>query len=134
MLAPPAAPDARRDAFTAGCTLLRTSVGKPDVPDPLYQKEHERCRQRPRPGIFGYHRASHAGPRAARPARRGMMADDNYEQDEIARADVSRRDFVAMSVAVGLAVAAGAGAETAADVVETDVTVKTPDGTCDAAF
>src|SRR6516162_4724490 len=43
----------------------------------------------------------------------------------------SRRDFVALSVAAGL----GAGmAEAAMEVVETDVEIKTPDGTCDAAF
>jgi carboxymethylenebutenolidase len=45
--------------------------------------------------------------------------------------DVSRRDFVALSVAVGLA---GAGVADAADVVVQEVTIKTPDGTCDAAF
>jgi len=43
----------------------------------------------------------------------------------------SRRDFVALSVAAGL----GAGmAEAAMEVAETDVEIKTPDGTCDAAF
>ncbi len=46
--------------------------------------------------------------------------------------DLPRRDFVAMSVAAGLA-AAGAGSA-AASVVETEVEIKTPDGTCDAAF
>ncbi len=43
-----------------------------------------------------------------------------------------RRDFVAMSVA-GLA-AAGTATAAALKVVETDVTIKTPDGMCDAAF
>ncbi len=43
----------------------------------------------------------------------------------------SRRNFVALSVAAGL----GAGmAEAAMEVTETDVEIKTPDGTCDAAF
>ena len=47
--------------------------------------------------------------------------------------DTARRDFVALSVAAGLAATAGpAGA--AMEVVETDVEIKTPDGTCDAAF
>ena len=46
--------------------------------------------------------------------------------------DVARRDFVAMSVAAGLAAATSGSA--AASVVETDVEIKTPDGTCDAAF
>src|SRR5579871_5163293 len=47
--------------------------------------------------------------------------------------DIARRDFVALSVTAGLTAAAGnaAGAEA---VVETDVEIKTPDGTCDAAF
>ncbi len=46
--------------------------------------------------------------------------------------ELPRRDFVAMSVAAGLA-AAGAGSA-AASVVETDVEITTPDGTCNAAF
>jgi len=47
--------------------------------------------------------------------------------------DVSRRDFLAMSVAAGVA-ASVVPASGAKEVVETDVDVKTPDGTCDAAF
>ncbi len=47
--------------------------------------------------------------------------------------DVSRRDFTALSVAAGLTVAAGS-AQAAMAVTESDVTIKTPDGTCDAAF
>ena len=47
--------------------------------------------------------------------------------------DMPRRDFVALSVSAGLAATAGS-AVAAADVVETDVEIKTPDGTCDAAF
>jgi len=47
--------------------------------------------------------------------------------------DVSRRDFTALSVAAGLAATTGA-ASAAMAVTETDVTIKTPDGTCDAAF
>ncbi len=45
---------------------------------------------------------------------------------------LARREFVAVSVAAG--VGAAGSAEAAAPVVETDVEVKTPDGTCDAAF
>jgi len=53
---------------------------------------------------------------------------DLRNQDE---SGVPRRDFV-VSVAAGLA---AAGTATAVDkVVETDVEIKTPDGTCDAAF
>jgi carboxymethylenebutenolidase len=39
-----------------------------------------------------------------------------------------------MSIAAGLAVATGANASAKLPVVETNVDVKTPDGTCDAAF
>src|SRR5580658_8083547 len=46
--------------------------------------------------------------------------------------DIGRRDFV-LTVGAGLA-ASAASAEAAADVVETDIEIKTPDGTCDAAF
>jgi carboxymethylenebutenolidase len=48
-------------------------------------------------------------------------------------ADLSRRDFVALSVAGGLAVVAGA-ADATLPVVEAEVTIATPDGRCDAAF
>ncbi|MCC7126569.1 MAG: dienelactone hydrolase family protein [Acidobacteria bacterium] len=46
--------------------------------------------------------------------------------------DLSRRDFVALSVGAGLAAATGAAAQ--ANITEATVSVKTPDGTCDAAF
>ena len=58
--------------------------------------------------------------------------EDN-KQDNLT-GDVSRRDFTALSVAAGLTVAAGSQAHAAMAVTETDVTIKTPDGTCDAAF
>jgi carboxymethylenebutenolidase len=50
--------------------------------------------------------------------------------------DLSRRDFVALSLAAGLAAAAGEKLASAAElpVQVTNVDVKTPDGTCDAAF
>jgi len=66
------------------------------------------------------------------------MVDDNYDkhdsekQDQEA-SDLSRRDFIAMSVAAGIVAAAGT-ASAAMPVVENDVLVKTPDGMCDAAF
>ena len=47
--------------------------------------------------------------------------------------DITRRDFVTMTVA-GLAAAAGASASAQQAVTETTVEIKTPDGTCDAAF
>jgi carboxymethylenebutenolidase len=51
--------------------------------------------------------------------------------------DVSRREFGALSLAAGLATVAcppGAEAAAALALTETDVRIKTPDGTCDAAF
>src|SRR3981081_2337463 len=47
--------------------------------------------------------------------------------------DIARRDFVTLSVTAGLSRTA-VSAEAALDVVETEVEIKTPDGTCDAAF
>jgi carboxymethylenebutenolidase len=51
-----------------------------------------------------------------------------------AGADLARRDFIARSVAAGVAVAAGSALAAAQPLTEADVTIKTPDGTCDAAF
>src|SRR5205085_11019159 len=48
--------------------------------------------------------------------------------------DMGRRDFVAASVATGLAGTAASASAAPLDVVETDVEIKTPDGTCNAAF
>jgi len=48
--------------------------------------------------------------------------------------DLSRRDFVALSVVAGLAAAAGLASATDLPVVETSVDLKTLDGTCDAVF
>jgi carboxymethylenebutenolidase len=67
--------------------------------------------------------------------KRGAMMEDqkNQPQSEAQPGNIARRDFVALSVAAGLAATAEASAA-AMDVVETDVEIKTPDGTCDAAF
>ena len=65
------------------------------------------------------------------------MTDDNkhhQEKHEETSNELSRRDFVAFTVAAGLAATMGSVAEAALTVVETNVTVKTPDGMCDAAF
>ena len=50
--------------------------------------------------------------------------------------DLSRRDFVALSLAAGIAAAAGDQLVSAAElpVMAMNVEVKTPDGTCDATF
>jgi len=51
----------------------------------------------------------------------------------MANDELTRRDFVTMTVAAGLA--AGVGSDVIAQgVVEKNVEIKTPDGTCDAAF
>ena len=47
--------------------------------------------------------------------------------------DLSRRAFVALSIGSGLAAATGS-AGAALPVVESDLTIETPDGSCDAAF
>jgi carboxymethylenebutenolidase len=64
------------------------------------------------------------------------MADDtkNPEQPVELQNDLSRRDFVALSIAAGLAAAAGSTAIAQGPVTEKAVEIKTPDGTCDAAF
>jgi carboxymethylenebutenolidase len=54
----------------------------------------------------------------------------NDERDS----DLSRRDFVALSVAAGLAAGSSSALAAALPLVETDVTVQTSDGVCDAAF
>ena len=58
----------------------------------------------------------------------------NNKPDDQPTTDFSRRDFVALSVAAGLAAAAGSAAAAPRPLVEKDVTIKTPDGECDAAF
>src|ERR1700733_12488889 len=59
---------------------------------------------------------------------------DDSERLNQGATDVSRRNFIAASVAVGLAAASGSASAAAMPVVETDVVIKTPDGKCDAAF
>lgn len=59
------------------------------------------------------------------------MADET--KNGASDAQVSRRDFVAMTVAAGLA-AASSDLAAQARVMEMNVQIKTPDGTCDAAF
>ncbi|MGD0131220.1 MAG: dienelactone hydrolase family protein [Bryobacteraceae bacterium] len=58
------------------------------------------------------------------------MPDETNDSKNTESRDVARRDFM-VSVAAGLAVA---GSAAGASVVETEVEIKTPDGTCDAAF
>src|SRR5262245_42432530 len=61
------------------------------------------------------------------------MNDEQTARSEDENAsELTRRDFVVLSLAAGVTAAGGAQALAQAQVVETAVTVKTPDGTCDA--
>jgi carboxymethylenebutenolidase len=62
-----------------------------------------------------------------------MTKDEKNEKKEAQAGEIGRRDFVALSVA-GIAATAGWAEAAALEVVETNVNIKTPDGTCDAAF
>jgi len=52
----------------------------------------------------------------------------------MANDEITRRDFVTMTVAAGIAAAATTNAGGQQGLVETNVEIKTADGTCDAAF
>jgi carboxymethylenebutenolidase len=58
---------------------------------------------------------------------------DNEAIDQLS-SELSRRDFVALSLAAGLAAAAGTASAAELPVVDSDVEIKTPDGVCNAAF
>jgi carboxymethylenebutenolidase len=64
-----------------------------------------------------------------------MSSQDRYSgRNGASPNDTSRRDFVALSAAAGLAASSGVVRAADMKVVETNVEIKTPDGTCDAAF
>ena len=66
---------------------------------------------------------------------RAMSEDQkNQQNNDPQTGDIGRRDFVALSVAAGLAAAAGSAEAAGLEVVETNVEIKMPDGMCDAAF
>jgi carboxymethylenebutenolidase len=68
--------------------------------------------------------------------RRPTMTDDQQDRsihDEPSRG-LSRRDFVALSVAATLAAARVAASAAELPVIESSVEVKTPDGSSDAVF
>jgi len=48
--------------------------------------------------------------------------------------DLSRRDFVVLSAAIGMAANVASAGVPRLEVVEKDIEIKMPDGTCDAAF
>ena len=62
--------------------------------------------------------------------------NDHAHEADPDTADLRRRDFVALSVATGVAATAlpAAAAPAGPPVVEKNVTINTPDGTCDAAY
>ena len=63
------------------------------------------------------------------------MEDEKARQENTeSSSDLSRREFVAMSVAASIAAAAGSASAADMPVTETMVEIKTSDGTCDAAY
>jgi len=64
------------------------------------------------------------------------MTDEKHDSENLndVTTDISRRDFIAVSVAAGLVAATGSASAAALPVVDTNVAIKTLDGTCDAAF
>jgi carboxymethylenebutenolidase len=60
--------------------------------------------------------------------------DDDLGRQESSLDDRSRRDFVAFSTAAGVIAATRPVSGAELQVVEKDVDIRTPDGTCDAAF
>src|SRR5262245_66315330 len=64
------------------------------------------------------------------------MADETLDRNspEETPDDPSRREFVAMSIAAGIVAAAGSASAADLPVVEKNVEIKMPDGTCDAVF
>ena len=62
------------------------------------------------------------------------MADNTKDQNNNDELSSNRREFVALSMAASLVATAGLADAKSLEVVETNVDIKTPDGTCDAAF
>jgi carboxymethylenebutenolidase len=62
--------------------------------------------------------------------------ENNQQPNDAQSGDLTRRDFTALLVGAGIAatVSSAAAADVGLELVETDVEIKTPDGTCDAAF
>lgn len=60
--------------------------------------------------------------------------NDRTPDQAVSAAARSRRDFVAQTAAVGIAARAGAASAARSKIIERDVTIQTPDGSCDAAY
>jgi carboxymethylenebutenolidase len=64
-----------------------------------------------------------------------MANDPNDKQtNDVRPGDITRRDFTTLLVGAGLAATVPSAAAADLEITETDVEIKTPDGTCDAAF
>jgi len=64
-----------------------------------------------------------------------MANDQNDKQtNDVRPGDITRRDFTTLLVGAGLASTVQSAAAADLEITETDVEIKTPDGTCDAAF
>jgi carboxymethylenebutenolidase len=63
-----------------------------------------------------------------------MLNEKKDREDDESLSALSRRNFVALSLAAGLGAAAASASGKELPVVETDVNVKTADGICDAVF
>src|ERR1700691_4541617 len=64
------------------------------------------------------------------------MTDDqkNLSTNDARLGEITRRDFATLLVSAGLAATVQSAAAAGIELVETDVEIKTPDGTCNAAF
>src|SRR5262249_31961270 len=62
------------------------------------------------------------------------MGKKDRVSESVAAKDYSRRDLVKFSVAGALAASASGASAASAEIVEEDVKITMPDGTCDAAF
>jgi len=58
----------------------------------------------------------------------------NRQTNDAQPGDLTRRDFATLLVGAGLAATVPSTAAADVELIETDVEIKTPDGTCDAAF
>ena len=63
-----------------------------------------------------------------------MQDEKKQPKNNESAGDIARRDFVALSVAASLTAAVESASAAGLELVETNVEIKTPDGTCDAAF
>ena len=62
------------------------------------------------------------------------MSTEHKDRSSESQTDLSRREFVALSLAAGLAIASVPASGADLPLIETDVNVRTPDGVCDAVF